>query len=78
MLGLLWLVPAVPFAGALVLILAGARLRRTGVAVVGAGSVGVSAIIAALIAIRFVTLPPAEGFFTQRLWTWIRVGGFAP
>ena len=39
MLDLLWLVPAVPFAGFLVLIVSGARLRRTGVAIVGAGSI---------------------------------------
>ena len=78
MLDLLWLVPAVPFAGFLVLIVSGARLRRTGVAVVGAGSIAISAAIAFLIAARFSALPPDARVFTQTLWTWVRIDDFVP
>ena len=78
MLDLLWLVPAVPFAGFLVLIVSGARLRRTGVAIVGAGSIALSAAIAFLIAARFSALPPDARVFTQTLWTWVRIDDFVP
>ena len=78
MLDLLWLVPAVPFVGFLVLIVSGARLRRTGVATVGAGSIALSAAIAFLIAARFSALPPDARVFTQTLWTWVRIDDFVP
>jgi NADH-quinone oxidoreductase subunit L len=75
---LLWLVPAVPVAGFLLLVLAGARLRRRGVATVGVGSIAVATAIAFVIAARFVSLPPTARVFTQTLWTWVRIGDFAP
>ena len=78
MLDLLWLVPAVPFAGFLVLIVSGARLRRTGVAIVGAGSIAIAAAVAFLIAARFSALPPDARVFTQTLWTWVRIDDFMP
>jgi NADH-quinone oxidoreductase subunit L len=77
-LGLIWLVPAVPFAGCLVLIVAGASLRRRGVAVVGAGSIAISAATAFLIAADFSALPSDPRVFTQTLWTWMRIDDFAP
>ena len=78
MLDLLWLVPAAPFAGFLVLIVLGGRLRRTRVAVVGAGFIAISAAIAFLIAARFSALPPDARVFTQTLWTWVRIDDFVP
>ncbi len=42
MLELLWLIPALPFAGFLILALFGARLARTVTALIGVGSVGVT------------------------------------
>ena len=78
MLDLLWLVPAAPFAGFLVLIVLGGRLRRTRVAIVGAGSIALSAAIAFLIAARFSALPPDARVFTQTLWTWVRIDDFVP
>ncbi len=73
----LWLVPALPFAGFVLLALIGPRLSRTGVAVVGVGSVGLSAAITLLIGAAFVGAPPGQTY-TQVLWTWMRVGNFAP
>ena len=70
--------PPCPFAGFLVLIVSGARLRRTGVAIVGAGSIAISAAIAFLIAARFSALPPDARVFTQTLWTWVRIDDFVP
>jgi NADH-quinone oxidoreductase subunit L len=78
MLQLLWAVPALPFAGFLVLAIIGARLRRGMAAVIGVGSIGVSAMLALLLAIRFISSPPDGQAFSQTLWIWIDVGGFKP
>jgi NADH-quinone oxidoreductase subunit L len=76
MFELLWLVPAVPFASFVILALFGPRLPRRASAVFGAGSIGVSAVISILIAIRFLASPPPGGSYTQVLWTWIAAAGF--
>jgi len=73
-----WLIPTLPFVSATLLILFGSSLSRRAVAAVGVGSIGLSALITALIAVRFVTAPPAGHAYTQVLWTWINVGGFEP
>jgi len=77
-LQLLWLVPAVPFAGALVLAVLGPRMRARSVAVVGTGSIAVSAAISLVIAAAFLSAPPPAGSYTQTLWTWIDVESFHP
>ena len=51
MLELLGLIPALPLAGFVVLALAGRRLSRPAVAVFGAGSVGLSALVMVVVAI---------------------------
>ena len=78
MLDLLWLVPALPFAGFFVLVTLGARLGRAGAAAVGVGSIAVSTVVAFLAAAALMALPPDDRVFAQTLWTWVRVGGFAP
>ena len=78
MYGMLWLIPALPCAGFLILALGGRQLPRRAVPFVGAGSVGLSALVAFSIAWRFFTMPPAGGHFTQVLWTWMDVDGFTP
>ncbi len=75
MLELLWLIPALPFAGFCALVMAGPRLPRQGVAFIGAGSVGLSAVMAILVGISFISSPPAGGAFSQTLWTWMEVSG---
>lgn len=75
---LLWLIPALPLAGFLILALAGKRLSRALIAVIGAGSVSLSAIIAIIIGINFLTSPPTTGNYTQTLWTWMEVADFNP
>ncbi len=72
------LIPALPFAGFIILALAGGRLSKAVVAVIGAGSVGLSAILAALTGIRFILAPPEDYVFTQTLWTWMQIDGYAP
>ncbi|HZT69197.1 MAG TPA: NADH-quinone oxidoreductase subunit L [Terriglobia bacterium] len=78
MLQLLWLIPAFPIASFIVLATLGRRMPRKLVPVFGAGSVGLSAIVALLVAGSFLSSPPPGNHFTQVLWTWIDVGGFRP
>ncbi|MGW8323339.1 MAG: proton-conducting transporter transmembrane domain-containing protein, partial [Thermodesulfobacteriota bacterium] len=76
MLDLLWLVPALPFAGFVTLILV--RTSRPVTAWVGVGSVGLAAILTGATALDFLLRPPAGHVFSQTLWTWIDTAGFRP
>jgi NADH-quinone oxidoreductase subunit L len=78
MLNLLYLIPALPFAGFLVLALLGRRLTRSTSALVGVGSVGLSALMTVLMAIEFFGRRPGGYAFTQTLWTWMQFDGYAP
>jgi NADH-quinone oxidoreductase subunit L len=78
MLELLCLVPAIPFASALVLAVLGARMSHKSVTAVGVGSIAASAIISIFISAAFLSAPPPGGMYTQILWTWIDVGSFRP
>ncbi len=77
MFDLLWLIPALPFAGFLFLVFAG-NLPRAAIAATGCASVGLSTIIALLIGYRFLMSPPPGNAYTQTLWTWIETETFAP
>ncbi len=76
MLELLWLIPALPFAGFLVLVLAG-NLPRAAAAVVGCASVGLSMLVALGICIQFVNSPPPGDAFTQSIWNWFETAGLS-
>src|SRR6185312_6758907 len=82
MLHILWLAPALPLFSAIVLALFGPSLSRKFsrkiVSVLGAGSVGGSAIVALIVAYGFLRLPQAHPMFVQRLWTWMDTGIFRP
>lgn len=73
MLDLLWLVPALPVAGFLILALLGSRMPRALVSAVGCGSVGLSAVLSLAIASGFLSAGGSP--FRQKLWTWFQVGG---
>jgi NADH-quinone oxidoreductase subunit L len=74
---LLWLIPALPLAGSVILMLGYERLSARSVAVIGAGSVGLAAIIAFTVAAAFLLDPPAGAVYQQSLWRWLDVGGFS-
>jgi NADH-quinone oxidoreductase subunit L len=78
MLHWLWLIPTLPFAGFVILAMAGARLPHRAVASVGVGAVGLSTVLALLVGTDYTLRPPAGGAFAQPLWTWMTVGGFSP
>ena len=76
MLEVLWLVPALPLAGFFALFVTEGRLPDKIVAVIGAGSVGLAALVALGAGMEFVQ--SGEASYAQALWTWMAVGNFAP
>ncbi len=77
-MNLLWVMPAAPFAGFLVLALLGGRLPRPVIALAGVGSVGLSMMAAFLTCRSFLFAPVNEHAYVQVLWTWMDVAGFRP
>ena len=73
---LIWLLPTYPLLGFLALVLTAGRLPKNVVAIIGAGSVGLSFLTAAIIAAQF--LASGEEYFIKEVWTWMAVGGFTP
>jgi NADH-quinone oxidoreductase subunit L len=75
---LLWLLPALPLAGFLVLLLGGKYLPKLAIAFTGAGSICLAALVAIAFAYNYLRMPPAGGHFSQTLWTWMDVANFKP
>ncbi len=75
MQNIIWLIPFLPFASAVTLMVTAGRLPQRLVAIMGAGSVGVAAII---VAMTFISFQQAPAPFSVHLWTWMQVGEFAP
>ncbi len=72
----LWLIPALPLFGSFLLIVAGSRLSKQMVAMVGAGSVGLSALVTLFVGYRFISTSATS--FHYQVWQWIDVAGFSP
>ncbi len=68
---LLWLIPTLPFLGALILIIFSSRLPKSVSAVIGSGSVGLAALITILVGYDFLSsgLP----FYRHVAWNWFEV-----
>ncbi|SFP27132.1 NADH-quinone oxidoreductase subunit L [Pseudomonas borbori] len=77
-MNLLFLTCLFPLLGWLLLALSRGHFSENTTAVIGVGSVGLSALTAAWIGWQFNVAPPPGGVFTQLLWQWMSVGGFAP
>lgn len=67
------LLPAFPLAGFLVLVLSRGLMSKTLAGIIGAGSVGLSFLLAVAIAIEFLNTGATP--FTKILWGWMQVGG---
>ncbi len=76
MLELIWLLPTFPLLGFLSLVLTAGRLSTRTVAIIGAGSIGLSFLTASAIAFEF--LGSGEENFVFTTWTWMSVGEFTP
>ncbi len=78
MLYMLWIIPALPLAGFLLLVLIGKHLPRRIIAAIGSGSVGLSAALTLILGIRFIGSLPEKRYYGQVLWQWISIAGFEP
>jgi NADH-quinone oxidoreductase subunit L len=78
MYNLLWLIPFLPFLVAIILIAFGSRMPKVLSGGIGAGGVGIAAIITIVICINFLISPPDGYSYTQTLWSWIDVANVTP
>ena len=77
MIDLLWLVPTIPVIGFLILTLSCGKLAEIPAGIVGAGSIGLSFLVAILVGVDFMAMSEAGVHsYSQTLWTWMSVGSF--
>ena len=74
---IIWLIPALPFIGFLVLVLAGSKLPRPAVAAAGTGAPFLSAIVATLTGLDFLINVPPDHAYTRILWKWFDLDGLS-
>jgi NADH-quinone oxidoreductase subunit L len=68
------LIPALPFLSFLILALFGHRLSRKVAGFIGAGSIGIIALLTIVISISFFHSLPEVKTYTIRVWEWINAG----
>ncbi|HTH98913.1 MAG TPA: NADH-quinone oxidoreductase subunit L [Stellaceae bacterium] len=76
MADLLPLVPALPLLGSVLLMIFSRQLAARSAAIIGAGSVGLSALLAFGLAWSFLAAPPAGHALETTIWQWFRIDGF--
>ncbi|MCU1718924.1 NADH-quinone oxidoreductase subunit L [Pseudomonas sp. 5P_3.1_Bac2] len=77
-MNLLFLTCVFPLLGWLLLSFSRGRISENLAALIGVGSVGLSALTSAWLIFQFNTNPPVDGVYSQHLWQWMNVAGFAP
>lgn len=77
-MNLLFLTFVFPLIGFLLLSFSRGRFSENLSALIGVGSVGLSAATAAYVIWQFNAAPPEGGAYSQLLWQWMSVDGFAP
>ena len=68
------LIPAIPFLSFLILALFGHKLSRKIAGIIGAGSIGIIAILTFIIAIGFFKSLPEVKSYSVNIWEWINAG----
>ncbi|WP_429111752.1 NADH-quinone oxidoreductase subunit L [Aeromonas veronii] len=77
-MSLLYLTFLFPLLGWLVLAFSLCRFGERTSALIGVGSIGLSALTTLWVGIDFLGNPPEGGVYVQRLWQWMAVGNFTP
>ncbi|MCU0126804.1 NADH-quinone oxidoreductase subunit L [Pseudomonas vlassakiae] len=77
-MNLLFLTFVFPLVGFLLLSFSRGRFSENLSALIGVGSVGLSAATATYVIWQFNVAPPEGGAYSQLLWQWMSVDGFAP
>ncbi|MDO9179009.1 MAG: NADH-quinone oxidoreductase subunit L [Agitococcus sp.] len=75
-MNLLYLTFIFPLVGFLLLAFLRTRLSENTAAIIGVGSMGISALTALYVGIDFMQNIPQGGAYVQTLWTWMQVGDF--
>jgi NADH-quinone oxidoreductase subunit L len=68
------LIPGIPFLSFLVLALFGYRLSRKTAGIIGAGSVGISAVLTFIVGIAFLNSLPDIKSYSVSIWHWMNAG----
>jgi len=74
MLVIIALIPAIPFLSFLILALLGNKMSRKVAGIIGAGSIGIIAILTFIIAIVFFKTLPEVKSYSANIWEWINAG----
>ncbi|CAJ1836345.1 NADH-quinone oxidoreductase subunit L [Aeromonas jandaei] len=77
-MSLLYLTFLFPLLGWLVLAFSLGRLGERTSALIGVGSIGLSALTTLWVGLDFLANPPEGGVYIQHLWQWMAVGHFTP
>ncbi|ELC7282354.1 NADH-quinone oxidoreductase subunit L [Aeromonas veronii] len=77
-MSLLYLTFLFPLLGWLVLAFSLGRLGERTSALIGVGSIGLSALTTLWVGMDFLANPPEGGVYIQHLWQWMAVGNFTP
>jgi NADH-quinone oxidoreductase subunit L len=71
---LIALIPAFPFLSFLILALFGHKLTRKIAGIIGAGSIGITAVLTCIIAVIFLKSLPEVKSYSVHVWDWINAG----
>jgi len=71
------LIPAIPFLGFLILAIFGQKLTRRSAGLIGAGSIGIVAILTLIIGIGFIGSLPDVKSYSVVVWKWINAGNLS-
>src|SRR5664279_538917 len=71
---LIALIPAIPFLSFLILALLGHRMLRKAAGIIGAGSIGIIAILTLIVGVGFLKSLPEIKSYSVNIWEWINAG----
>lgn len=71
---LIALIPAIPFLSFLILALFGSKFSRKAVGYIGAGSIGIAAVLTFVAGFEFIKTLPEVKSYSVNIWEWIKAG----
>jgi len=74
---LLAYIPAFPLLGFLIMSFFGRQMPKQAIAIIGAGTVTLSALLTIILGFSFLNTPPTGGAYDQLIWSWFSVGNLS-